>query len=58
MQRKTSPVNDPTAATPQRAGQQLPTMLERLSAIQADFQALKRPGGQPADKQWFDDIWE
>jgi hypothetical protein len=33
-------------------------MQERLSPIQADFQALKRPSGQPADKDWFDGLWE
>jgi antitoxin VapB len=28
----------------------------RLQAIQADFQAIKRPGGKPADKAFFDDL--
>ncbi len=31
-----------------------PPLIERLQAIQADFQALKRTGGQPADKAFFD----
>jgi antitoxin VapB len=33
-----------------------PTLIERLQAIQADFQAMKRPGGKPADKAFFDDL--
>ncbi len=59
MRRKTPPKSDTTAAAPNRAEQQARlTFTERLSAIQADFQALKRPGGQAADKDWFDGIWE
>jgi antitoxin VapB len=34
-----------------------PPLIERLRAIQADFAALKRPGGQPADKAFRDDLW-
>jgi antitoxin VapB len=33
-----------------------PTLIERLQAIQADFQAMKRRGGKPADKAFFDDL--
>ncbi len=33
-----------------------PPLIQRLRAIQADFQAMKRPGGQPADKAFFDDL--
>jgi antitoxin VapB len=33
-----------------------PTLIERLQAIQADFQAIKRPGGQAANKAFFDDL--
>jgi antitoxin VapB len=33
-----------------------PTLVARLRSIQADFQALKRPGGQPADKAFFDEL--
>jgi antitoxin VapB len=33
-----------------------PPLVERLQAIQADFQAMKRIGGQPADKAFFDDL--
>lgn len=35
-----------------------PPLLERLQSIQADFQAMRRPTGQPADKAFFDDLWE
>jgi antitoxin VapB len=28
----------------------------RLHSIQADFQAMKRSGGKPADKAFFDDL--
>jgi hypothetical protein len=38
--------------------QETPHLFERLRAIQTDFNALKRPGGQPADKCFFDDLWE
>ncbi len=33
-----------------------PPLIERLHAIQADFQAMKRSGGKPADKAFFDDL--
>ena len=33
-----------------------PPLIERLQTIQADFQAMKRPGGKPADKAFFDDL--
>ena len=33
-------------------------LMERLREIQADFAAMKRPTGQPADKAFFDDLWE
>jgi antitoxin VapB len=33
-----------------------PPLIERLRAIQSDFLALKRPGGRPADKAFFDDL--
>jgi hypothetical protein len=29
---------------------------ERLKPVQMQFMALKRPGGQPADKAFFDDL--
>jgi antitoxin VapB len=35
---------------------QTPKLIERLRSVQADFQALKRPGGRPADKAFFDDL--
>jgi hypothetical protein len=35
-----------------------PPLIEHLQSIQADFQALKRPGGQPADKAFFDALSE
>jgi antitoxin VapB len=35
---------------------QTPRLTERLRSVQADFQALKRTGGQPADKAFFDDL--
>jgi antitoxin VapB len=31
-----------------------PPLIERLQAIQAQFQAMKQPGGQAADKVFFD----
>ena len=31
-------------------------LTERLKLIQTDFMALKRAGGQPADKAFFDDL--
>jgi hypothetical protein len=59
MQRKTPPGSGPSAVAQNQADQQARlTFTERLSAIQADFEALKRPGGQPADKDWFDGLWE
>jgi antitoxin VapB len=33
-----------------------PPLIERLHAIQADFQAMKQSGGQAADKAFFDDL--
>jgi antitoxin VapB len=33
-----------------------PPLIERLQAIQADFQAMRRSGGKPADKAFFDDL--
>ena len=33
-----------------------PPLIDRVRAIQADFQALKRPGGRPADKTFFDEL--
>jgi antitoxin VapB len=33
-----------------------PPLIERLQAIQAQFRAMKRPGGQAADKAFFDDL--
>ncbi len=35
---------------------QAPSLIERLQSVQAAFQALKRPGSQPADKAFFDDL--
>jgi antitoxin VapB len=35
---------------------QAPPLIERLQPIQAAFQALRRPGGRPADKAFFDDL--
>jgi len=35
-----------------------PPLLERLASLQAEFQAMKRPGGRPADKAFFDDLWD
>jgi antitoxin VapB len=35
---------------------QAPPLIERLQPIQTAFQALRRPGGQPADKAFFDDL--
>lgn len=34
----------------------IPPLIERLQSIQADFLALRRPGGLPADKAFFDDL--
>ena len=31
-------------------------LIERLRGVQGDFQALKRPGGRPADKAFFDEL--
>ena len=36
----------------------IPPLIERLRRIQADFQALKRSGGEPGDKAFFDDLSE
>jgi hypothetical protein len=33
-----------------------PSLIERLRPIQSDFASLKRPGGRPADKAFFDDL--
>jgi len=33
-----------------------PSLIDRLRSVQAQFQALKRPGGRPADKAFFDDL--
>ena len=33
-----------------------PPLIDRLRSIQTAFLALKRPGGQPADKAFFDDL--
>jgi antitoxin VapB len=33
-----------------------PPLIDRLRSIQAEFVALKRPGGRPADKVFFDDL--
>ena len=35
---------------------QAPSLIERLQPIQAAFQALRRTGGRPADKAFFDDL--
>jgi len=32
------------------------TLIERLREIRAEFAALKRPGGLPADKAFFDEL--
>ena len=32
-----------------------PPLIERLRAIQADFQSMRRLGGKPADMAFFDD---
>lgn len=33
-----------------------PPLIERLRTLQADFQALRRSDGKPADKAFFDDL--
>ena len=33
-----------------------PPLIERLRVIQADFLSLRRSGGRPADKAFFDDL--
>jgi len=33
-----------------------PPLIDRLQSIQAQFQALKQPGGRPADKAFFDEL--
>ncbi len=34
----------------------VPPLIDRLQSIQAQFQALKQPGGRAADKAFFDDL--
>jgi antitoxin VapB len=34
----------------------IPPLIERLQTIQAEFQTMRRPGGKPADKAFFDDL--
>jgi antitoxin VapB len=31
-------------------------LLDRIAAIQDEFAALSRPGGKPADKEFYDDL--
>jgi len=31
-------------------------LIERVKALQARFRAISRPGGEPADKAFFDDL--
>ena len=33
-----------------------PPLIDRLRCIQADFAAMMRPGGLPADKAFFDEL--
>jgi antitoxin VapB len=33
-----------------------PPLIDKLRSIQADFLMLKRPGGHPADKAFFDEF--
>jgi antitoxin VapB len=33
-----------------------PSLIDRLRPIQTEFQALKHPGGRPADKAFFDEL--
>jgi hypothetical protein len=33
-----------------------PLLIDRVRSIQADFQVLKRPGGRPANKTFFDEL--
>jgi antitoxin VapB len=33
-----------------------PPLIERLQTIQAEFKAMRRPGGLPADKAFFDEL--
>jgi antitoxin VapB len=33
-----------------------PALIDRLRSIQAQLQALKQPGGRPADKAYFDEL--
>ncbi|WP_428484481.1 type II toxin-antitoxin system VapB family antitoxin [Rhodopila sp.] len=35
---------------------EMPSLIDRLRPIQAQFLALKQPGGDPADKAFFDDL--
>jgi antitoxin VapB len=39
----------------ERARTRVP-LLERLAPLQDQFAALARPGGKPADKQFFDEL--
>jgi antitoxin VapB len=34
----------------------IPPLTERVRALQAEFQAMKRAGGQAADKAFFDEL--
>ena len=33
-----------------------PPLIERIKAVQEEFQRLRRPGGLPADKAFFDEL--
>jgi antitoxin VapB len=33
-----------------------PPLIERIKAIQEEFRKLRRPGGLPADKAFFDEL--
>lgn len=33
-----------------------PSLIERLKPLQVRFRDIRRPGGQPADKAFFDDL--
>jgi len=57
MRRKTPLWRDASDAAPKPTEPQEPTFTDRLSAIQVDFETMKRSGGQPADKAWFDGLW-
>ncbi|HBK09413.1 MAG TPA: hypothetical protein DDZ81_26720 [Acetobacteraceae bacterium] len=46
-----------TAVEPEHAALGAPPpQIQRLKAIQAEFQALRSPGSQSADKAFFDDL--